>query len=157
MRYLVRAAFAFAAAFASIAPSAAHEYTDGQIQVLHPRTRATPPGASTAAGYMKIVNKSGAPIRFVGASSPIAQRVEIHQMSMDGGVMRMRPVAGGVAIPAKGQAEFKPGGMHLMLIGLKKQLVEENFEDLTLNFEGGVTVKIEFYVEGMGGEDDHGH
>ena len=151
-------AFAFAAAFAMTAGALSHEYAAGQIKVFHPWSRATAPGAGTAAGYMKIINQGAKPIRLLGGSTVAAAKVEIHAMSMDGGVMRMRPIGDGLVVPAGGQIELKPGGLHLMLIGLKHPLVEEEFEPLTLNFDGGVNVNIELYIESMGAASSgHGH
>lgn len=77
-------------------------------------------------------------------------------MSIEGGVMRMRELIGGVTIPPRGQFKFTPGGAHFMLIGLKKPLAEEEMVDLRLVFDGGQTMDIELYVQArpMGG---HGH
>ena len=139
--------------------ASAHEYSQGAITVTHPWARATAPGATTGAGYLKIVNKGATPVRFLGAKTDIATTVEIHSMSMDGGVMRMRPVAGGLVIPAHGEVALKPGANHLMLIGLKRPLVEENMEPMTLLFDGGVSMDIDLYVESMGapGSEHHDH
>jgi copper(I)-binding protein len=151
-------AFAFAAVFAMTATALSHEYVSGQIKVVHPWARATAPGATTGVGYMKIINQGATPIRLLGGSTPAATAVEIHAMSMDGGVMRMRPVGEGLVVPARGQIELKPGSIHLMLIGLKHPLVEEDLEPLTLNFDGGVRVNIELYIESMGAASGgHGH
>ena len=157
MTNFLRAALAFALA-AALSTAFAHEYTVGPVKVFHPWARATAPGATTGAGYMKIINQSAQPLRLIGVSSPVAAAVEIHNMSMDGGVMRMRPIVGGLVVPAGGQVQLRPGGLHLMLIGLKKPLVEEDFVPLTLSFDGGVKVNIELYVESMGaGASGHGH
>src|SRR5262249_48790020 len=139
--------------------ASAHEYSHGTITIMHPWARATAPGATTGAGYLKIVNKGATPVRLIGATTPLAKTVEIHSMSMDGGVMRMRPVTGGLVIPAHGEVALKPGANHLMLIGLKGPLVEENMESMTLLFDGGVSMDIELYVESMsaGGSEHHDH
>jgi periplasmic copper chaperone A len=158
MTYFLRALAVGLAAALSSAVSA-HEYSNGAITVSHPWARATAPGATTGAGYLKIVNKGATPVRFLGAKTDVATTVEIHTMSMDGGVMRMRPVTGGLVIPAHGEVALKPGANHLMLIGLKRPLVEENLESMTLLFDGGVSMNVEFYVESMSapGGEHHDH
>jgi copper(I)-binding protein len=158
MRSFIRQAFSAVAvlslAFAGLA--AAHDYQAGTIKVDHPWTRATAPGAQVGVGYMKITNNGAAPVQLIGASTPAAARVEVHTMSMDGGVMRMRAVPS-LTIPARGTVELKSGGLHLMLIGLKKPLVVEDLVPLTLNFSGGITLNVELYVEQMGASGGHGH
>jgi copper(I)-binding protein len=90
-------------------------------------------------------------VRVLGAESEIADKVEIHAMSMDGGVMRMRPLTDGLDVPAGGQVELKPSGMHLMLIGLKRPLVESETIAITLLFDGGVRLEAKLTVEALGG------
>ena len=145
------------AMLAAIAGAVAHEYTAVGIKIVHPWTRATPPGATTAVAYVKISNTGQTPLRLIGGTTPVAARVEIHDMSMDGGVMRMRPVPG-VDIAPGSTVEFKAGGLHLMLVGLNRQLMQEDLVPLTLQFANGAKVSIELYVEGMGaGGGDHDH
>ena len=93
----------------------------------------------------------------LGASSPIADKVEIHSMSMDGGIMRMRPVAGGITIPAKGKISFGPSGWHMMLVGLRKKLEAEEMEPMTLTFQGGLTINVELYIESAPAGGGHHH
>jgi copper(I)-binding protein len=158
MRSFIRQAFLAVAvlslAFAGLAD--AHDYQAGTIKVDHPWTRATAPGAQVGVGYMKITNNGAAPVQLVGASTPVAAKVEVHTMSMEGGVMRMRAVPS-LTIPARSTVELKSGGLHLMLIGLKKPLVVEDLVPLTLNFSGGITLDVELYVEQMGASVGHGH
>lgn len=90
------------------------------IRLEHAWIRPTPPGAPTAAGYVTITNTGAAPDRLLGGSMPGVDRVEVHQMSMAGGIMRMRPVAGGLPIAPGQTVALAPGGYHLMLIGLKR-------------------------------------
>lgn len=145
--------FVLAFAFNAVA----HEYALGELKIVHPWGRATPPGATTAAAYLKFVNDGSKPFRFVSGSSPVAERVEVHTMTMDGGVMRMRPL-GALDIPAGATVELKPGGMHLMLIGLKRPIMVEETIPVTLTFEGGATVTVDLSIEGMGAsESHHGH
>lgn len=127
------------------------EYVVGSIVVSDPWSRATPPGGSVGAGYMKISNHSARAIRLLGGSTDVAEKVEIHAMTVVDGVMRMRPLADGLEIPADGAIELKPSGMHLMLIGLKRALAEGEEVPLTLNFDGHASVLIDLRVEKLGG------
>jgi hypothetical protein len=127
-----------------------------QVQVENAWSRATPPGAKVAAGYLTIRNQSASPDRLVGASSPAAARVETHTMEMKGDVMRMREVKG-YEVPARGSFELKPGGAHLMLVEIKRPLKEGERVPLVLRFEKAGEVKTELAVQGMGATAPHGH
>lgn len=123
------------------------------VKIEDPWTRATPPGARVAAGYLKIT--SGAADRLIGASSPRAARVELHVVEMTGGVMRMRQVKG-YDIPAGGSFELSPGGAHLMLVDLKAPFKEGAKIPVTLRFEKGGEVKVELQVRALGASG-HSH
>jgi periplasmic copper chaperone A len=146
MRFLTMA-FGFVLLLAGASAAFAHGYQSGAVRVEHPWAAPTPPGASVGAAYMTITNTGDVPIRLTGAITPAAARVELHEMTMDGGVMRMRPLTQGVVVPPRGSFRFVPGGAHLMLIGLRKALVLEEFIDLRLVFADGRTVDVELYVE----------
>jgi len=126
---------------------------NASIQVEKPWARATPGGASTGAVYMTLDNKSNAADRLVGASTDVAATVQVHEMSMENGTMKMREVAGGLAIPAGGSVVLKPGAYHVMLIGLKKPLKAGNSFPLTLKFEKAGEVAVTVPVEAMGATD----
>lgn len=128
----------------------AHEFKAGAIEIDHPWSRATPGGATVAAGYFVLKNTGGAPDRLVSVSAPFAGRAEIHEMAMKDGVMTMRPLADGVAIPAGGTVALKPGSYHLMFLDLKAPLKEGTLVDGTLTFEKAGTVAVQFKVEGVG-------
>ncbi len=137
-----------AAALAACAlPACAKDVVAGPLKLTHPWSRPTPPGAPTGVGYLVIANAAATGDRLVSAASPAASRTEVHEMSMDGGVMRMRPVTGGLAVPAGGRVELKPGGYHLMLIGLKAALIEGAEVPVTLTFEKAGPVRIALKVE----------
>ncbi len=146
MRFLTLA-FGFVLLLAGASATFAHGYQSGAVRVEHPWAAPTPPGASVGAAYMTIRNTGDVPIRLTGAITPAAERVELHEMTMDGGIMRMRPLTQGIVVPPGGAFRFAPGGAHLMLIGLRKALALEEFIDLRLVFEGGHTVDVELYVE----------
>src|ERR1700742_2129126 len=97
--------------------ASAHEYKAGSIEIKHPWSRATPKGATVAGGYMKLTNTGTTADRLIGGSTEIAGKFEIHEMSMDNGVMKMRPLANGVEIKPGETLEFKPGGYHLIFSG----------------------------------------
>jgi copper(I)-binding protein len=124
-----------------------------QVQVENAWTRATPPGAGIAAGYLILRNRSGKPDRLVAASSPAAAKVETHVTIQDGDISRMRPTRG-YDIPANGVLELKPGGAHLMLVGLKAPLKEGERVPLVLKFQRSGVAKVELEVRALGAMGD---
>jgi periplasmic copper chaperone A len=133
----------------------AHEATKANVTVTHPWVRATPGGAVNGAAFLEIKTGPGAADRLIEASSPVATRVEIHTHIVDGNVMRMRrvenlPVAGG------GSVVLKPGGDHIMLMGLRQPLKEGELVKLTLVFEKAGAIDIEATVEPIGAAGPHG-
>jgi copper(I)-binding protein len=116
-----------------------------QVKVENAWTRATPPGAKTAVGYLVIRNASATPDRLVGGSSAAAARLETHVTLQDGDIMRMRQV-NGYDIPAKGSLELKPGAGHLMFVDLKRPFKEGERIPATLKFEKAGEVRVEFQV-----------
>jgi periplasmic copper chaperone A len=148
---------AAAAAFVSALPAAAHDYRAGDIAIGHPWTRAIGAAAPTAAGYMSLRNAGTEPDRLVGASSPRARSVEIHQMTMTDGVMRMRPLGAGIAIPPGGTAWLRPSGTHLMLIGPAGPFARGEAVPVTLRFERAGEVTIELEVAAAGAREAAGH
>ncbi|GGD94227.1 hypothetical protein GCM10011390_11190 [Aureimonas endophytica] len=148
-------ALALGVAFGASA-SSAHEFKAGSVEIEHPWSRATPPGAKVGAGYLGLKNEGSAADRLIGMASPAAERVEIHDMALDNGVMTMRPVTGGLEIPPGKTVTFKPSGLHLMLIDLKAPLKLGDKVPLTLTFEKGGKVDVYLQVDKMGatGSDD---
>jgi len=124
------------------------------ITVENPWVRATMMADGNSAAYMVLKNNGAEADALIGAATDVATTVELHDMVMEGDVMKMRPVSGQrLEIPARGQIELKPGGLHVMLIGLKQKLEPGATVELTLRFEktGEVRVKAEVRaVEGMG-------
>lgn len=134
--------------------ASAHDYKAGTLEIGHPWSRATPPGASVAAGYLSITNNGDAADRLVGVSSAISEKGEIHKMSVESGtgVMTMRPVADGVEIPAGETVTLEPGNIHLMFVGLKQPAKQgERFKG-TLTFEHAGSVEVDYAVEAIGGK-----
>jgi copper(I)-binding protein len=122
----------------------------GSLQISQPWSRATPQGAKVAAGYLKITNTGATPDRLVGGVSSLAGRVEVHEMAMDQGVMKMRALKQGVEIPPGGSIELKPASYHLMLQDLKQPLKKGDRVEATLKFEHAGSVNVDFVVMGIG-------
>lgn len=154
---------AFAAAFALLpltTSAGAHDFSAGDLRIGHPWSRATPPGAKVGGGYLKIENKGSTPDRLVAASLERAGRVEIHEMSINEGVMRMRELPAGIAIAGGAAVELKPGGLHLMLMELGAPLRQGERLRGSLMFERAGKVEVEFAVEAIGasgGPAGHAH
>jgi copper(I)-binding protein len=131
-------------------PAPAEQITKGDIVITGPWSRATPKGAAVAGGFMQIENKGSAPDKLVGGSMPLAGRFEVHEMKMEGDVMKMRPVEGGLVIPPGGSVTLKPGSYHVMFMELKEPLVEGATLTGTLTFEKAGTVEVHYPVRALG-------
>jgi copper(I)-binding protein len=139
-------------------PALAHEVTAGSLTITDLWTRATPPNAPTAGGFLTIANAGPDADWLVSASSPLAGKAEIHEMSVKDGVMTMRPLAGGVEIPAGATVTLAPGGLHIMFTDLKEPFVEGGKAPVTLTFEKAGTVETFLHVKAIGAsESDSGH
>jgi copper(I)-binding protein len=127
----------------------AHTHEKGDIQVRHPWSRATPPGAKVAVGYMEIRNVGTQPDRLLSATTPVAQRVEMHVTQRDGEVMKMREVKT-FEIPARERYTLRPGGAHLMLVDLVQPLKMGERFTIRLRFERAGELEIEVEVQEIG-------
>lgn len=132
-------------------PDAGKTFVTGGITVEAPWSRATPGGAQVAGGYMKVTNSGKDVDRLTGGSFLAAARFEIHEMKTEGGVMTMRPLPKGLEIKPGETVEFKPGGYHLMFMGLKRGLKEGQTVKGTLTFERAGTLEVEYRVGPIGG------
>jgi periplasmic copper chaperone A len=130
--------------------ASAKDYKAGPLEIDNPWSRAIPKGATVAAGYMTIRNTGTTPDRLVSASTPIAGKVAIHEMTMNDGVMKMRPVIGGLEIEPGATVELKPSSFHLMIMNVKQPVEKGKPFAATLTFEKAGTVNIEFSVEATG-------
>ena len=139
---------AFTLALAA-APALAQEIKAGDLTIEKPWARATPKGADVGAAYLEIRNAGGEADKLTGGSADFAN-VEIHQMTMQGNVMKMAEVKGGLTIPAHGVAKLAPNGYHIMLTGLKHPLVKGETAKLTLTFERAGAVAVDFPIMGVG-------
>jgi len=136
----------------------AHEYTLGELQISHPYARATAPGQPSAGAYIGVTNNGKTADKLLKATSPVAKNVEIHTMSMEGNVMRMR---------ALDFLEVKPGqtvkmqpseGAHIMLMGLQQPLKAGDTVPLTLVFEKAGKIDVSVNVQALtAGGNAHAH
>jgi periplasmic copper chaperone A len=131
-------------------PAQAADVTAGHLKISAAWARATPKGASVGGAYLKITNTGKTPDRLVGGSTSVAKEVQIHEMSMANGVMKMRPVAGGLEIKPGQTVTLKPGGYHVMLIGIKEPLKQGEHFKVTLEFAKAGKVEVNFVTEGLG-------
>jgi periplasmic copper chaperone A len=138
------AVFAVALAQVSTTPVQAADYDVGSIHITAPWARATPKGASSGAAYVTIANKGTVPDRVTCVSSDVSAACQIHTVAMERGVMKMRPVEGGLEIKPGETVTLKPSALHLMLMDLKHPLEQGKMVEATLQFEKAGTVKIEF-------------
>jgi copper(I)-binding protein len=135
------------------------------IAIAEPWSRDTAEGQNAGGAFMTIANTGTAADRLTGGSSPVAGRVEIHTMTMENDVMRMRQLEDGLEIPAGGEVTLKPGTFHVMLMDLKQPLKAGDKVPLTLTFKGSGALETELVVKPAGtmapemkhGEEDKPH
>jgi hypothetical protein len=129
--------------------SLAHAAQAGDISIDGAWARSTAVQASNGAVYLNISNAGNTPDTLLSASSSVAQQTQLHQTSMDNGIMRMRMLTDGVVIPPGKAVHFAPGGLHIMLLGLKTPLkIGEHFT-LALTFAHAGTVEVPVNVRDM--------
>lgn len=131
------------------APAVAHEHKIGELLIVHPWSRATAGQAPNGAVYMKIENHGHEDDKLVSAASDVAEMVQLHEHVMEDNVAKMREVAA-IDVPMLGMAELKPGGYHIMLMGLKEPLAEYGSFHLKLTFEKAGSIEVEVQVEEAG-------
>jgi len=146
------AAAALQAAVAGITAvrAAAADYDVGSMHISAPWARATPKGAASGAGYMTITNKGTAPDTVSCVSDDASAQCQIHSMTMEGGVMKMRPVGGGLEIKPGETVTLQPGGYHIMFVNLKHALEQGQSVKATLKFEHAGTVDVEYPIAAIG-------
>jgi copper(I)-binding protein len=132
----------------------AQEAKVGSIKIENAYTRSTVPGQQVAGGFMKIENKGGVD-QLISASSPVAGEVQLHEMAMEGNVMKMRQVKD-IAVPAGGAVELKPGGLHLMFMNIKAPLTAGETVPVKLKFAKAGEVEVKMPVNAMGAGAGHG-
>ncbi len=121
--------------------------------------RATPGGAKVGAGYLQIVNATAAADTLLSVAASVAGRTEIHEMTHDGGVMKMRALTNGLVVPAGATVSLSPGGLHIMFLDLKQPLTAGQSFDLELTFKTAGKIKVPVTVAAIGanGPETPGH
>jgi len=148
-RTLTLAALAMAL---SAGPVRAEDIKAGDLVISQAWSRATPNGAKIAGGYLTIENKGTAPDKLIGGNGDIAGKVEVHEMSMNNGVMTMRPLDKGLVIEPGKTVKLAPGGYHLMMFDLKSPLKQGDKVPVTLVFEKAGKVNVSLDVQGVGAQ-----
>ena len=131
-------------------PAGAQDYKVGALEITRPWTRATPATAQAGGGFLTVTNKGTTPDRLIAARSTVSDRVEVHEMRMDGNVMKMRELEKGLEIPAGATVMLKPGGYHIMFMGLKAPFSKDTKVPVTLVFENAGSLDIVLDVEALG-------
>ncbi|MBP2299018.1 copper chaperone PCu(A)C [Azospirillum picis] len=148
-------AIATALSMLGAAAALAHSYKAGPIDIGHPWARATAPSAPNGGAYLSLSNTGADGDRLVAASTPAAEKAELHTHLNENGVMKMREVPG-IDVLAGETVKLAPSGLHVMLLGLKQPLVKGTRFPMTLRFEKAGSVDVEVAVEGAG-ETGAGH
>lgn len=153
-----RTAFAALAVLTLAVPALAHGFKVGAIEIEHPWARATADGTDNGAVYMVLNNEGKSGDRLLSASSPAAAKVELHAHIDDNGVMRMREIDA-IDLGPDATVKLAPGGLHVMLLGLKEPLKKGKAFPLTLVFEKAGSATVEVAVQGAGDlkPDHEGH
>lgn len=152
----------FAAALAALtltatAPLALADAHKGPITISHGWTRATPPSAPSGGGFIDITNAGPNDDRLIAVKSPVAGRVELHEMTMKDGVMTMREKAGGIPVPAGQTVSLAPGGLHIMFMKLNGPFKQGDMVPVTLTFEKAGDISMDLKVEKIGAKGMAGH
>ena len=130
-------------------PVLAHSFEKGELQIRHPWSRATPPGAKVGVGYLEIRNNGAQPDRLLSASTSVAKRVEMHITEQAGEVAKMRQLRA-FEVPGRERLALEPGGAHLMLVDLVQPLKKGERFSMTLRFERAGELEVQFEVQEMG-------
>jgi periplasmic copper chaperone A len=144
------------AALLALVPARADDLKAGDLVISQAWARATPKGAKIGGGYLTIENTGSAPDRLIGGSADVAGSVQVHEMSMDNGVMKMRPMDKGLTIDPGKTVKLAPGGYHLMIMDLKSQLKQGDKVPVTLEFEKAGKVTVSLDVMGVGAQGPAG-
>ena len=154
MRLLVTFVIAFLS-FANIVH--ADEIRFKNLEIDDAWIKETPPNHPMTGGYLKIENNGYSDEVLIGVSADFAIKSEIHEMKMEGDVMKMRPLQNGLVIPANGEVYLKPGGYHLMFMKLQQQMVPMDVHQVTLTFKNSGSVTLPMMVHKMSHGMKHSH
>jgi copper(I)-binding protein len=136
----------------------AHDYKLGNLEIRHPWAKATLAGQPVAGGFMKINNNGTESDRLLKISSSVADMIQVHEMKVEDGIMKMGEIPGGLEIAPGATVELKPGGLHVMFMGIKAPFKEGAAVKATLTFEKAGAIEVEFKVDAAkSGDDTHKH
>jgi copper(I)-binding protein len=138
------------------APARSEEVKAGDLVITEAWSRATPGGAKIGGGYLTIENKGSTPDRLIGGSADVADKLQVHQMTMNNGVMTMRPLDNGLTVEPGKTVKLAPGGYHLMMLDLKSPLKQGDKVPVTLEFEKAGKVKLSLDVQSVGAQGPAG-
>ncbi|WP_455476045.1 copper chaperone PCu(A)C [Bartonella sp. B17] len=141
--------WAFIFAFITL-PATAHQYKVGNIEIIDPWTRETPKGIKVSSGYLYIINHGNTPDRLIAVSANNVETTEIHSVAVANNIMKMKKMHEGIEIPGNGEATLKPGGNHIMFMGISKPFKKGNKISAKLTFEKAGTIDIYFEVSTLG-------
>ena len=152
----------FGASFASAGTANHEKHTSDHSGIMASDfvIRATTPNAGATAAYGHIHNHGNSDDRLIGAHVSFAKKAEIHEMTLEGDVMKMRQITGGLLIPAGEMVDLKNGAEHVMIMGLSEQIKTDNSYEITLTFEqaGAITLTAgTISLSGKKTQDDHSH
>lgn len=156
MSLFKHALLALALVVSSAGASLAAEVKAGDLVITQAWARATPGGAKIGGGYLTIANKGSAADRLVAVAGDVAGHIEIHEMAVTDGVMKMRPLEQGLTIEPGKTVTLAPGGYHLMMMDLKQPLKQGDTVPLTLQFEKAGKVAVTLDVQGVGAKGPGG-
>ena len=128
-----------------------------QLEIEYAWIKETPPNHPVTSGYLKIENDGNTADVLIDVSADFAMKSEIHEMKMEGDVMKMRPLENGLVIPADGEVYLKPGGYHLMFMKLKQQMIPMDVHQVTLTFKNSGSITIPMTVHKMSYGMKHSH
>ncbi len=131
-----------------------HDYKVADIKVVHPWARATPSTARTGAAFMTIRNGAARPDRLIAVRSGVSRKVGLHRSFMEDNIMKMRPVDA-IEVPAEGVVALKPGGYHVMFMGLEQPFLKGKSFPLTLIFERAGEIEVSVEIEKVGANGGH--
>ena len=136
----------------------AHGYKLGNLEIKHPWAKATISGQPVAGGFMKITNNGTEPDRLLRITSGVSDMIQVHEMKVEDGIMKMNEIPGGLEIAPGATVELKPGALHVMFMGIKAPFKEGETVKATLTFEKAGTIDVEFKVDAAKpGDDAHKH
>jgi len=155
MKILTRASVALLAVALSATLAFAHGYKLGNLEIKHPWAKATVAGQPVAGGFLSVVNSGSEADRLVKITSDVSGNIQLHDMKVENGVMKMGEVPGGIEVAPGATVELKPGGLHVMFMDIKAPFKEGETVKAVLTFEKAGDVAVEFKIDAAKGADTH--